>query len=736
MKLATFKPIWDAFTLPNVVESIGVNIPTKLAIRATVMLEAGEDTILIAPEDVDHITKVLKNGEEQSVYSLVDGILTLPTTFDDVSLVEIERTGTVNYSIFVGKIVPGVSISSTGALRGIIGNIPYKDSHTYTFGIRAKWGEQVADVIKNWVAAPVDNQITWNFDTLSTPQSNAQLVTGRQFHTLGEFRRGQKVRVSIDLFNPDFTDIEVQIRPFAQMVAGPKTFGGVLPMGLSVSNNPFTISGFIPAEAVPGDYMVEVFVDEPYGPTPIILHFKLLGDQFDKFTAINRISWVTEKNLGSIREGHATTFRVSAVNSNGGAVTYRLAPGSRPLPIGMSLTPDGELRGRAPHVGADTVFEFSVKAGSGPYVSTKAFSLKVLKTFVEHNHLTVSLPLSGPTRRSWQSYASQISPNRRFRSNDPMFGSANPSLLLVRGLRDRPIINMEYDKEFELIVGPFKVAKVLDNGIHIYDVIYREFFDPMQNAGGFVAGDANVVESPVFYPQNPAIRINEGTVKNIRSDLVAKVGLNAVTTKRRVLGIGGGELLDRWMTTKQDDGKTIGYIAAGVIDYVQPGKGALVAKSLSYGDIPVGTSITFDRLLIQNNTASYYYYLGWDRNDESNISIAPPHTPRGFVIDGISVDIDVALHSLPLFAWIAVEEGVTYTLRFFSGTTLIRTEEGITSTTFSYSEAMQAEDGTPGHLFVELTAVRDSRESPPVIASVRLRDGWGYAWGFRYGGAD
>jgi hypothetical protein len=736
VKNLIFKPVWDSFNLPDVAETIGVNIPSKLALRATVMLDPGETVVRISEDDSAAVIKVSKDGEEQLAYSLENGLLTVAPTFDDVSVLEVERSGAVTYSVFVGQIVPGITISATGRLRGIVGNIPFKEPHFYRFGLRATWEGMVADVIKEWLATPVDNQLTWNIDTLPAPQTDSSKVTGRTFHTIGEFRRGQKVEVGIDLFNPDFTNVEVEMRSFSGMVANSRHYGGALPTGLSISNNPFVISGFIPAEALAGDYFFEVFVNEPYGPTPIILHIKLLGDQFDDFTAINRITWTTEPNLGSIKEGLPCLFRVSATNSTGQAVTYRLAPGSRPLPTGLALTTTGEIRGRAPHVASDVVANFSVKATSGPFVSTQAFSMKVLKTFEEPNHLTVSLPLSGPTRRSWQAYATQIPSNRRFRSNDPSFGSAKPDILLVRGLRNRPLENLEYDKAFELIVGPFKSAKVIDNGIHVYDVIYRDFFDPMHGAGGFIPGDANVVESPVFYPQNPAIRINEGTVRNIRSDLVTKVGLASKAPKRRVLGLLGGELLDRWMTTPQEDGKTIGFVTAGIIDYVQAGRGATLVKTLTYGDIPVGTSISFDRLLVQGPQVTYHYHLGWGNNNDGNIELSPPLAPVDYRVDGVPIDLDNGMHPLPTLSWSPSETAaVTYTLRFYNAGTLIRTETGLTSTSFTYSSAMQAEDDNPAHLFVDLTAEQDERVSTALRASVRLRAGWGYAWGFRYGGA-
>lgn len=727
MKKADFKPIWDEFSLSPVVETVGVNVALPFHIRAVINLDKGEHIVEIDPADAPHIISVRKNGVEETSYSLTDGrFLSIAPSPNDVALLEIERAGDVAYSIFAGEIVPGIRTANTGRLKGIVGNIPFTEPHTYRFGIRAQWNGETADVVKTWVAQPADNQLSWNLETLPEQQINETLVTSRSFYTIGEFKRGQNVEVGIDLYNPDFTPLEVETRPVPEMVVAEDHFNGSLPLGLTITNNPFLISGFIPAEAIAGDYFVELFVDEPYGPTPIILHAKLLGDQFDKGSAVNRLSWVTETDLGTIQEGLPSTFKLKAVNSGGGTVTYKMASGSRPLPIGMTLTPDGEIRGIVPHVDADARIEFSVKASSGPYVTQKRFTFKVLKQFESSRHLTITLPISGYTRRAWQAYGNQIDSTRRFRPNDPNFGAAQPSILLIRGLRARPITTLEYDEPFEMIAGAFKWKEVFQDGKHVYDVIYREFFDPMNKAGGFVPDDADVIPDPVYYPQNVTIQIREGTIRNLRADLALKIGLNSTPDKVHVLGPTGGELLDPWMAD--------GYVSAGIIAYVTAGKGRVVTSNLTYGDIPVGHVVSFDRMRVQEGPYSYYYYLGWDRNEDDDVQFNQPLPPYDFRVDGIPVEDDVAVHPEPKFTWAASEVEVTYTMRFYNGPTLIRTVENWEDQELTYTLAMQAEDANPGHVFVELAAVRDGVESLVLEGSVRLRGGWGFAWGFRWGG--
>lgn len=57
------------------------------------------------------------------------------------------------------------------------------------------------------------------------------------------------------------------------------------------------------------------------------------------------------------------------------------------------------------------------------------------------------------------------------------------------------------------------------------------------------------------------------------------------------------------------------------------------------------------------------------------------------------------------------EAGVTYRLRFFKGTSLVRTEESITDTFFDYTSLMNAADGGTSTLRIELESVRDGAMS-------------------------
>lgn len=738
MKTAVFLPVWGAFNPDPVTESMGIRLPLPVSVRALINLDPGEDRVLLTAADAPFVTtfwkdRVIENSISFEPHESGGTVVTFTPTMDDVGILEIAREAELTCSIFAGSMVPGLTTAGA-TITGVVSNIPFKQPTNYRFGIRVHWEEEVADAMVNWLVTPLDNQISWNYDILPTPSSSPDI--SRQFHTLGEFKRGQLVEIIFDFYNPDNTPFDILIRESEALTPDEDSFDGSLPEGLEITNNPFIIKGFIPAEAIPGDYYFEAYSEEPMAPTPIVLHIRILESSFDTFTAVNRLTWVSPDHLGTIIEGHPCHLSVKAQHSNFDPVTYQLAAGSRPLPVGLTLAPNGELRGLTPHVPADANFEFTVKASSGLYVATKKFTFRIKSSFILTEHLTVSLPLSGDIRRAWEDHALGIDLGRRFRRDDPLFGRALPRIMLIRGLRKLPIPQLDFDEPFKLIVGPVKVAKAVVDGVHIYDVIYREFFDPMQHAGGFVASDTDVIESPAIYPQDPSVIIHEGTLNNLRKELALKVGLNAPPAKRLKLGVNGGELLDQWMLTKQSDGKVPGYVGCAIVDYILPGQAQYILDTvnLNIATLPVGSSVEFDRLLVEDGYAPFQRIFG---SDEDSLAFqVKPMAPLNLRVDGIPAGEGLAInHPTPQLTWQAPQPGVTFKLKIYDGAgALLRTENDITGLNFYYEPNLQTADGNPGTATVEVFSVKDGVESDPSTITFVLFGGWGRSYGFRWGG--
>lgn len=134
-----------------------------------------------------------------------------------------------------------------------------------------------------------------------------------------------------------------------------------------------------------------------------------------------------------------------------------------------------------------------------------------------------------------------------------------------------------------------------------------------------------------------------------------------------------------------------------------------------------------------------------------------PYPPGDVKVDTISVyEHGFAPYPVPVFTWahrdrklqadtlighgegsVGPEPGTTYVFRIYDedGTTLLRTEDVGSVTTWTYDSTMQTTDGNPIRVWVELESERDG------VASffhyrfyVVLSGGWGYDWGRNWGG--
>ena len=84
------------------------------------------------------------------------------------------------------------------------------------------------------------------------------------------------------------------------------------------------------------------------------------------------------------------------------------------------------------------------------------------------------------------------------------------------------------------------------------------------------------------------------------------------------------------------------------------------------------------------------------------------------------------------------EAGVTYNVRVYAkdGETLLRETDVGAVDTWTYDSAMQAEDGDPTSVWIELESMRDGIASfTHYRFNIVLKGGWGYGWGLNWGGA-
>lgn len=135
-----------------------------------------------------------------------------------------------------------------------------------------------------------------------------------------------------------------------------------------------------------------------------------------------------------------------------------------------------------------------------------------------------------------------------------------------------------------------------------------------------------------------------------------------------------------------------------------------------------------------------------------------PYPPANVQVDGESVYGLSGVHVEPEITWaernritqadqllghfeagVAPEAGTTYNIRIYDPADLvtpIRTETGITGTTWTYDSTMIGVDSPPTLITVELESEREDLVSwQKYRFDVRLVGGYGYGWGLNWGGA-
>ncbi|HEV8524479.1 MAG TPA: putative Ig domain-containing protein [Terriglobales bacterium] len=119
----------------------------------------------------------------------------------------------------------------------------------------------------------------------------------------------------------------------------------------------------------PGSFPITVFNPPPGGGTSNAVDFAVSAGPLR----------ITTSQLPPSSSGKAYFF---SLGSEGGAppITWQLAPGSGPLPSGLSLDASGRISGTLAAVGSNTTASFTVQASdsnSTPQTDTKALSLLV-----------------------------------------------------------------------------------------------------------------------------------------------------------------------------------------------------------------------------------------------------------------------------------------------------------------------------------------------------------------------
>ena len=370
----------------------------------------------------------------------------------------------------------------------------------------------------------------------------------------------------------------------------PPIGGGALPLGLHLTRDGHLI-GSISMQAEPKTYNFVVTASDGINPpVPKVFSLDVLPYQSTILNTIN-ISWVTQQgSLGNIFERYPSYFQITASTSSSNAIEYSLAPGSDPLPPGISLDLySGSLIGWFQPTATQTTYSFTVRAqvqGFPSVFADRTFSITVLPRFTVDSENYWCFVTGTLKINISNDILSSINANDIFGFFNPDFGVIRTPRLLVAGgcvkktnaetwqfmkrqqdTFGSPIPFSTYHLPIQLILGDIKKVNVVAPGARrpFAEAIIAEVIDPNEitrdgntfGAGGWSGNTNTGVETnnpiaPVIYP---------ATLSNIRLAF------------QNQIGYAGNQFLPWHMLNS-------GYSPSFELLYVNPGRGSFVLEQI------------------------------------------------------------------------------------------------------------------------------------------------------------
>jgi hypothetical protein len=318
------------------------------------------------------------------------------------------------------------------------------------------------------------------------------------------------------------------------------------------------------------------------------------------------ISWLTPADLGTINNGATSTLYVEAINLAGIPLQYQLLNGSTSnLPQGLELLSSGDISGRvsfntfAVDLGTttfdvtrndlaissqntETTFDmkhtFTVQAFStnGLINVTKQFSITVDRAYNEpyENLYIEAMPPENDRAliSNLLQNADIFQPDLLYRPQDPNFGRATKIVYRhAFGLTSATYsayVSGLYENHYwrNIVLGEIKVAQAIGiTGEVIYEVVYSQVIDNLVNNDGDSVSKTVTLPYPINEDDSTEISVvYPDSLINMRDQIIDTVGQVA-------------DILPLWMTSKQANGRVLGFTPAAILAYAKPGKGNQIA---------------------------------------------------------------------------------------------------------------------------------------------------------------
>jgi hypothetical protein len=163
-------------------------------------------------------------------------------------------------------------------------------------------------------------------------------------------------------------------------------------------------------------------------------------------------------------------------------------------------------------------------------------------------------------------------PDAIFRPTDPYFGKASRVVYqhafgLSPDTQDRYVESLYLNHYWKnLVLGSIETAQALDdNGNVVYEVVYSRIIDDLvNNDNQSIAKIVNLAYPVTDALNNQILQVYPNSLTDMRDQVIDVVG--QISTK-----------LPLWMTSKQADGRVLGFTPAWVMCYVNPGRARQIA---------------------------------------------------------------------------------------------------------------------------------------------------------------
>jgi hypothetical protein len=587
-------------TVQGVPSSVIKDVTSKFAIRAytkktvnniTVINRLADRTFELTVTNTAVPEFITPAGQITQYYDggLVNGF--------QIEYLDIDTNAVVR--LISGALPPGLTISATGLISGIIP--PLKEDTNYSFTLEITNGAVGGSNTRSFSIFVYTRMIMTADTTRITADNN--FVTADNYPTYIPFITNPQGSIGItqsdNWFAYQFEAIDFSNDQYQfELVTNSQTPSPLTSAGLTLDSNTGWLYGYIPdlgINDVVYSFGIRVFKkDDPY----------FISDEYSYSLEIvgpisSQIRWLTPSNLGTIDNGSTSTFYVKAVATSGASLQYRLLSGSNSnLPQGLQLLPSGEIAGRVSfntfaldlgtttfdvnYLDHPTTFDmkhtFTVNAHSvSDYISVnKTFSITVTRTYNEpyENLYIQAMPPENDRQLINSLLQNQdiFQQNFIYRPSDPNFGVAtgvvyNHAYGLTASTLTDYVNSLKINHYWKnLVLGEIKTAQAIDSsGNVVYEVVYSEVIDNLVNSQGQSVSKQVTLPYPVVNDDSSETStVYPNSLINMRDQVIDSVG--QIST-----------VLPLWMTSKQSNGRVLGFTPCWVIAYAKPGYSKQIA---------------------------------------------------------------------------------------------------------------------------------------------------------------